>query len=71
MLALVLPGYRPPSAVGRGSDLMLMEIWAEAQMALTCKLDDFQCYVMCVLWAPHGLSNGAITAIAHTQNKKL
>ena len=60
----------PASAVGSGSDLLLIEIWVEAQMALTCKLGDFQCYVMCVLWAPDGLSNGAITAIAPTQNKK-
>lgn len=61
----------PSPAVGRGSDLMLMEIWLEALMALTCKLDDFQCYVTCVLWASDGLSNGAITAIARTQTKKL
>lgn len=40
-------------------------------MALAGKGADLRCCGMRVLWATGGLSDGAITAIAHSENKKL
>jgi len=61
----------PPSTVGRGSGLVLMEVWREAQAGLTCELGDFQCSGVCVPCASGGWSRGAITAIAPTQTEML